>query len=65
MIIKYIPLLVLLFFSLKLLISYVEKSTNSLKNKVEDSKIENGMHFPQPDKIEKIVEDRKINNSIK
>ena len=43
MIIKYIPLLVLLFFSLKLLISYVEKSTNSLKNKVEDSKIENGI----------------------
>lgn len=43
MIIKYVPFIVLLFFSLKFLISYIEKYTASLNKKIESSKIESGI----------------------
>lgn len=43
MIIKYVPLVVVLFFSLKFLISYIEKYTVSLNEKIEHSNIESGI----------------------
>ena len=41
--IKYLPLIILLFFTLKFLISYIEKSTISLDKKVMEKQIELGI----------------------
>ncbi|MEN8077178.1 restriction endonuclease [Clostridioides difficile] len=41
--IRYLPLTILLFFLLKFLISYIEKSTISLNNKINSNSIKNGL----------------------
>lgn len=41
--IKYLPLTILLFFTLKFLISYIDKSTTSLNTKLIEKQIETGM----------------------
>lgn len=41
--INYLPIILLTFFSLKILISYIAKSTESLKEKSIKKQIENGI----------------------